>query len=65
MPFSVTVDSTRCEGHGLCVLDSPGVFQLDDDGYATVVIEQVSDELRPEVDGCVRGCPAGAISVVD
>jgi ferredoxin len=64
MPFTVRVDPTLCEGHAICQLDSPAVFAPDDDGYAQVVLTPVPDELRSQVEGCVRGCPAGAISII-
>ncbi|MFD8820425.1 ferredoxin [Streptomyces sp. NPDC059627] len=63
MPFSVHIDPDTCEGHGLCVLDSQAVFEADADGYGTVAVQEVADELRGQVEACVRGCPAKAISI--
>lgn len=63
MPFSVRINRETCEGHGLCALDSPTVFEADADGYGIVIADEVPDELRAQVETCVRGCPAGAISI--
>ena len=65
MPFIVRVDPDQCEGHAICQLDSPGVFTPDGEGYAQVTLPMVPDELRAQVEGCVRGCPAGAIRIED
>ncbi|MFD3587771.1 ferredoxin [Streptomyces sp. NPDC058683] len=63
MPFTARIDRDACEGHGLCILDNPAVFEMDDDGCATVAVHEVPDERRAKVEGSVRGCPAGAISI--
>ncbi|MFE2734703.1 ferredoxin [Streptomyces sp. NPDC056723] len=63
MSFSVRINSDVCEGHGLCILDNPAVFEADADGYGTVVAQEVPDASRAQVEACVRGCPAGAISI--
>jgi ferredoxin len=63
MSFHVQVDADVCEGHGLCFVDVAEVFQSDDEGYATVVLDDVPDELRARVEASVRACPASAISI--
>jgi ferredoxin len=65
VPFRVSVDPDLCEAHAICQLDSPAVFTPDADGYAQVALPMVPDTLRAEVEGCVRGCPAGAIRIED
>jgi ferredoxin len=65
VPFRVRVDPDMCEGHAICQLDSPAVFTPDAEGYAQVALPLVPDELRAEIEGCVRGCPAGAIHIED
>ncbi|MFE5699621.1 ferredoxin [Rhodococcus koreensis] len=63
MAFSVVVDLQRCEGHGQCLIEEPGVFGMDDEGYAEVMKESVDDLLRTTVEQAVRACPAGAVSI--
>jgi ferredoxin len=65
VPFRIRVDPDTCEGHAICQLDSPAVFTPDEAGYAQVALRLVPDELRAAVEGCVRGCPAGAIHIED
>ncbi len=52
-----------CAGHGNCTAICPGVFELNDDGYATVIVEEVPVELEAAVRAAVAQCPEHAISI--
>ncbi|MEV6927373.1 ferredoxin [Dactylosporangium sp. NPDC051485] len=64
MNAHVTVDPSRCEGHAMCVLEAPGVFELDDDGFSTVTMASVEGADAAAAERAARACPAVAISVV-
>jgi ferredoxin len=53
-----------CEGHGVCVLTAPEVFELDDDDNLTVVNDQPGEELRKAVLDAEASCPKRAIRIV-
>jgi ferredoxin len=57
----VTVDPDRCEGHARCWGICPEVFELDDEGLATVVQAEVPPSLEAKVRDAVRNCPERAI----
>ncbi len=59
----IQVDLDRCEGHGLCVLASPEVFDLDEDGRLHYDAAP-SEEHRAEVEDAAANCPVGAIKLV-
>lgn len=60
--MKVRVDGTRCQGHTLCAMIAPEVFELDDiDGHARPVDEQVPNESRRRVREAARSCPEQAI----
>ncbi|OLT23103.1 ferredoxin [Pseudonocardia sp. CNS-139] len=61
--FRVAIDSSRCEGHAKCVMDSPEVFDFDDQGFGVVKIEVGAEEHRESVRRAVAGCPEFAISL--
>jgi ferredoxin len=65
MSFRVHIDSAICEGHGLCTVDAPEVFDADDAGYGVVGVAEVPDQLRQRLQAAVLSCPAGAITVTD
>ncbi|MEE3849467.1 ferredoxin [Gordonia sp. LSe1-13] len=62
--MKVHVDPDRCQGHTLCAMIAPEVFELDDmDGHATPVSEEVPVGFEDKVREAVRSCPEQAISV--
>ncbi|TDC67768.1 ferredoxin [Actinomadura sp. GC306] len=61
--MKVRVDSQRCQGHTLCSIIAPEVFEPSEiDGHATVIREDVPPELRAKVAEAVNTCPERAIS---
>lgn len=61
--MKVRVDPEICAGFGICVGVSPEVFELHDDGYATVLVGEVPLELEDEVRRAASQCPSNAITV--
>jgi ferredoxin len=61
--MQVAVDSDRCAGHGVCFGLCPQVFDLGDDGFAVVVVDDVPPEHEEAVRNAVRQCPERAISI--
>jgi ferredoxin len=62
----VHVDPERCQGHTLCAMIAPDVFQLDEvDGHATAIIDgDVPADLEAKAAEAVRSCPEQAISIL-
>jgi ferredoxin len=60
----VSVDPDRCEGHALCVLSAPELFDLDD---VTLRSAPLMVDVPPALADLARsaegGCPEGAITV--
>ena len=63
--MKVRVDASVCAGFGVCVGLCPEVFELHDDGYAVVVVDEVPKEFEEAVRKAVNQCPARAISLAD
>ena len=61
--MKVRVDPEVCAGFGICTGISPEVFELHEDGYATVLVDDVPPELEELVRRAVDQCPSRAISV--
>ncbi len=60
----VRVDAARCQGHTLCSLAAPEVFQLrEEDGHASVASERVPAALEGSVRRAAAGCPEQAIAI--
>jgi ferredoxin len=61
----VRVDPERCQGHTLCAMAAPDVFQLDEiDGHSTAISEDVPADQEERVREAVRSCPEQAISIL-
>jgi ferredoxin len=62
----VRVDPERCQGHTLCSMIAPDVFQLDEiDGHSTAVIDgELPADLQAKAAEAIRSCPEQAISVI-
>ncbi len=59
----VTTDHDRCVGSGQCAMQSPEVFDQDDDGLVVVLQERPGAELLEEVHRAVELCPSQSIHV--
>lgn len=60
-----SVDVERCAGHGACVITCPDVFDLTDDGYAEVLVEQVPAGSVTSARQAARQCPELAITLTE
>ena len=63
--MKVHVDPERCQGHTLCAMIAPEVFQLDDvDGHSTAIIDgEIPADIVAKAREAVRSCPEQAISI--
>lgn len=63
-PYCLRVDLDLCQGHGVCVDESPEVFEVDPEERKVVLrIENPDDSLRASVESAVRHCPSRALSI--
>ena len=63
--MKVIVNADKCEGHGKCQKAAPEVFKLGDDDLSRVIMDDVPDGLRENVDRAIRLCPRQAIAWAD
>lgn len=61
--MKATVDPDRCQGHARCWEICPEVFDLDEEGHASVIVDVVPVELEEKARQAVVNCPERAISV--
>ena len=58
------MNEAACEGHALCQLAAPDVYDLDDDGLVHLLHEQVPEALEARAEAGARVCPVAALSIV-
>jgi len=61
----VVVNFDVCESNALCMGVAPEVFEVRDDDFLYVLMEEPPEEMRPKVEEAVRVCPKQAISIED
>jgi len=61
----IKADFDLCKGHANCMGEAPEVFQVDDNGYLTILQEEPPEALREQVELAVKYCPTGALSLED
>lgn len=66
MTMKLSVNLAECMGYACCMLESPNLFDVDEDsGLAVLLVESPGDDQRDEAERAVRACPAGAIALSD
>lgn len=62
----IKVDKDVCIGCGACMSIAPDVFEMNEEGLATVkkdkaILEEMEEEMQEDVLDALEGCPTGAI----
>lgn len=63
--MKVKVNPDICAGFGICTGIAPHVFELHDDGYAVVLVGEVSPEDEDAMRRAESQCPARAITICE
>ena len=62
--MKVRVDPEKCQGHTLCAMRAPDLFELSEiDGHSSAVAEDVPAGLEAGALEAARSCPEQAISL--
>ena len=59
----VMVDYDKCESNAMCMAIAPEVFEVRDDDFLYVLIDEPGEELRAKVEQAVKLCPKQALSL--
>jgi ferredoxin len=59
----VVVDFDRCESNAVCMGIVPEVFEVRDDDFLYILMEEPPEDLRPKVEEAARLCPKQAIAI--
>ncbi len=61
--MKIRIDPEICAGFGICLGIAPDRFELHDDGYAIVLIDDVNPEDEDMMRRAVSQCPSQAMSI--
>lgn len=60
--MKLLLDSTRCQGYGLCQEPAPDLINLDEWGYASVVVaDPAPGEAEDAARAAAAACPNSAL----
>ncbi|GAA3044510.1 ferredoxin [Gordonia defluvii] len=60
----VEVDLDLCQGHGMCEMEAPEVFEAQRD-HVEILERNPDESLRPAIEAAVRYCPTQALRIVE
>jgi ferredoxin len=65
--MKIHIERDKCVASGQCVMLAPDVFDQDDDGIVTTLVEDTNDAggSSNAVSEAIRVCPARAISLAE
>ncbi len=61
MTMKMVVDWSLCDGNGVCSVEAPAIFELNDDDELIVLQEDITPELESQAVAAVRVCPKRAL----
>jgi ferredoxin len=62
--MKVRVDPDKCQGHTLCAMRAPDLFELSEiDGHSSAVADEVPASREAEALEAARSCPEQAITL--
>jgi ferredoxin len=59
------LDSTRCQGYGLCQEPAPDLIDLDEWGYARPLVSDVPADGANTAEAAVSACPNSALRLAE
>jgi ferredoxin len=64
--MKINFDRDACQGHNRCYMLAPELFDVDDEGYAILLVDgEIPDELADKAQLTVDNCPEFAITLED
>ena len=61
--MKILVDYDSCEANALCMASCSEVFRLDEDDTLSILMSEIPERLRPQVEESVRFCARQALAI--
>ena len=63
--MKVVVQKEKCQGHAVCMLGAPEVYELSDEGFNQMDPFEVKPGLEEQARKGARACPEIAIEIIE
>jgi ferredoxin len=61
--MKIVVDRTKCSSIGLCEATAPDIFEIGSDGALNILIDDIPESRRVELEQACENCPTQALSI--
>ncbi|MEV0828333.1 ferredoxin [Nonomuraea rubra] len=61
--MKLEADLDLCQGHAMCELEAPDVFEVPRKGKVRVLVAEPEESMRAQVEAAVRYCPTRALKL--
>jgi ferredoxin len=61
----IVVDRTKCSSIGLCEATAADIFEIGPDGALNILMDQVPENRRLDLEQACENCPTQALSIED
>jgi len=61
--MKIIADYDLCEANALCMECCPTVFRVEEDDSLTILMDEVPENLREDLEEAVRLCPRQALRI--
>ena len=63
--MKIVVDRSKCSSIGLCEATAPDIFEIGADGSLTILIDDIGEDRRTDLEQACENCPTQALSIQD
>ena len=63
--MKVRADLDLCQGHAMCELEAPDVFEVPKRGKVEILAAEPDESRRAAVEAAVRFCPTQALKLIE
>ena len=61
--MKIVVDKSKCSSIGLCEATAPDIFEIHADGALHIVMAELPEDRRHELEQACENCPTQALSI--
>jgi ferredoxin len=61
--MKIVLDPSRCSSIGICEAAAPDVFEIGADGSLNILIGEIPEDRRGEMEQVCEDCPTQALSI--
>ena len=61
--MKIVVDRTKCSSIGLCEATAPDIFEIGADGALQILLDDIPETRRVDLEQACENCPTQALSI--